>query len=201
MSSRDIAELTGKEHKNVKRDIEKMLKDLGEDKLKFERIYFDSMSRRQSEYLLDRDHTDCLLTGYSSVLRMRVIKRWKELEGQQPQLPQTFAEALQLAADQAKQLEAAKPKIEFHDTVVQSNQTYKFQEAGKKLQQRPNKFIAWMRQEGYVNKINIPYQRYIEQGLFKMNSGVNDHGHAYTQGRITTKGLAYFASKLNNINL
>jgi phage antirepressor YoqD-like protein len=201
MSSREIAELTGKEHKNVKRDIEKMLKDLGEDKLKFERIYFDSMKRRQSECLLDRDHTDCLLTGYSSVLRMRVIKRWKELEGQQPKLPQTFAEALQLAADQAKQLELAKPKVEFHDTVVQSNQTYKFQEAGKKLQQRPNKFIAWMREKGYINTANVPYQRYIEQGLFKTHSGVNDHGHAYTQSRITTKGLAYFASKLNNINL
>lgn len=179
MSSREIALLTEKEHKNVKRDIEKMLKDLGEDKLKFERIYFDSMNRRQSEYPLDRDHTDCLLTGYSSVLRMRVIKRWKELEGQQPKLPQTFAEALQLAA----------------------NQTYKFQEAGKKLQQRPNMFISWMRENGYINTSNIPYQRYIEQGLFKMSSGVNDHGHAYTQGRITTRGLAYFASKLNNINL
>lgn len=32
---------------------------------------------------------------------------------QQPQLPQSFAEALQLAADQAKQLEAQKPKVLF----------------------------------------------------------------------------------------
>ena len=85
MSSRDIAELTSKEHKNVKRDIEKMLKELGEDRLKFERIYLDSMNRTRVEYLLDRDHTDCLLTGYSAVLRMRVIKRWKELESKEPE--------------------------------------------------------------------------------------------------------------------
>ena len=82
MSSREIAELTDKEHKNVKRDIEKMLTDLCEDALKFERIYIDSMNRDQTEYHLDRDLTDCLLTGYSTSARMRVIKRWRELEKQ-----------------------------------------------------------------------------------------------------------------------
>lgn len=51
MSSREIADLTGKEHKNVKRDIESMLSDLEEDALTFERIYFDSMNRQQTEYM------------------------------------------------------------------------------------------------------------------------------------------------------
>lgn len=80
MSSREISQLTGKEHKNVKRDIEKMLSELKEDALTFERIYTDTMNRKQSEYLLDKDHTECLLAGYSAELRMRVIKRWHELE-------------------------------------------------------------------------------------------------------------------------
>ncbi|MFT4465008.1 MAG: Rha family transcriptional regulator [Sodalis sp. (in: enterobacteria)] len=80
MSSREIAELTGKQHKNVKRAIEVMLNDLQEDALRFEHIYMDSMNRLQTEYLLDRDHTECLLTGYSAIHRMRVIRRWHELE-------------------------------------------------------------------------------------------------------------------------
>ena len=80
MSSREIAELTGKEHKNVKRDIENMLSDLGEDALSFERIYIDSVNRQQTEYHLDRRHVECLLTGYSAVLRMKVIDRMHELE-------------------------------------------------------------------------------------------------------------------------
>lgn len=97
MSSREIAELTEKQHKNVKRDIEKMLVDLGEDALTFEHIYLDTMNRQQIEYLLDRDHTECLLTGYSAVHRMRVIKRWHDLEEQatKPALPGNYIEALE----------------------------------------------------------------------------------------------------------
>lgn len=103
MSSREIAELTEKLHKNVKRDIEKMFAELQEDALTFEHIYLDSMNRQQTEYLLDRDHTICLLTGYSSVHRMRVIKRWQELEQrialEQFDVPQSYPDALRLAAE------------------------------------------------------------------------------------------------------
>lgn len=81
MSSREIAELTGKQHQHVKRDVEKMLGELEEDASSFGRIYLDTMNRQQTEYLLDREHTDCLLTGYSAAMRMAVIKRWRELEG------------------------------------------------------------------------------------------------------------------------
>lgn len=82
MSSREIASLTGKRHNNVKRDIAAMLADLKEDVLSFEHIYLDGQNREQVQYLLDREHTDCLLTGYSPALRMKVIRRWRELEGQ-----------------------------------------------------------------------------------------------------------------------
>lgn len=80
MSSREIATLTSKQHKNVKRDVEVMLEDLKEDKLKFEHIYLDTMNRKQSEYLLDREHVECLLTGYSAQLRMKVIRRLRQIE-------------------------------------------------------------------------------------------------------------------------
>jgi len=80
MSSREIADLTGKRHPDVKRDIQAMAKDLREDVSSFAHIYLDGMNRQQTEYLLDREHTDCLLTGYSAAMRMVVIKRWRELE-------------------------------------------------------------------------------------------------------------------------
>ncbi|AZP71731.1 Rha family transcriptional regulator [Pseudomonas poae] len=82
MSSREIASVTGKRHDNVLRDIAAMLKDLKVDLLRFEDIYLDGRNREQVQYLLDREHTDCLLTGYSAPMRMKVIRRWHELEGQ-----------------------------------------------------------------------------------------------------------------------
>lgn len=82
MSSREIAALTAKRHPDVKRDIISMLAGLQENVSDFAHIYLDSRSREQTEYLLDREHTECLLTGYSPMLRMRVIRRWRELESQ-----------------------------------------------------------------------------------------------------------------------
>ena len=83
MSSREIANVTGKRHANVKRDIAAMLKELKLDVLSFEHIYLDGQNREQVEYMIDREHTDCLLTGYSAPMRMKVIRRWRELEQQQ----------------------------------------------------------------------------------------------------------------------
>lgn len=80
MSSREIAELTEKEHKNVKRDSETMFTELNLDALSFERIYLDSMNRQQTEYLLTYELVQTLITGYSIKLRHAVIQRLNELE-------------------------------------------------------------------------------------------------------------------------
>jgi hypothetical protein len=106
MSSREIAELTGKRHDHVKRDIERMLTELGEDAPKFGDIYLDSMNREQTEYRLDRDLTENLLLGYSAPLRRKVLARLRELEaGQGLRLPTTaeaFASVFQMVADQER---------------------------------------------------------------------------------------------------
>ena len=74
MSTREIASLTDKEHKNVKRDTEKMLNELGEDALRYQRIYFDSMNREQTEYHLGVTLVCTLLAGYSAASRYKVIE-------------------------------------------------------------------------------------------------------------------------------
>jgi len=105
MSSREIAALTGKQHQHVKRDIEKMLNELEKDASSFGRIYLDGMNRQQTEYFLDRELTETLITGYSIKLRHKVILRLHELEqmASAPAIPQTLPEALRLAADLAEQ--------------------------------------------------------------------------------------------------
>ncbi|ERO65240.1 hypothetical protein P308_20065 [Pseudomonas piscis] len=132
MSSREIAELTGKRHPDVKRDIQVMAKDLKEDVSRFARIYLDGMNRQQTEYLLDREHTDCLLTGYSAAMRMAVIKRWRELEGggrviatlpdfsNPAAAARAWAEQFELQQAASQALAIATPKVEFVDKYVES---------------------------------------------------------------------------------
>ena len=107
MSSREIAELTGKQHQHVRRDIKTMLTELDLDESNFGRTYFDAQNREQSEFVLERLHVECLLTGYSIPLRMKVLERLKDLEAdQQVSVPSSFAEALRLAADQQEQIQS-----------------------------------------------------------------------------------------------
>ena len=80
MSSREISTLTGKKHYNVMRDIELLAAQLELDASKFGHIYLDSQNREQTEYLIDKDTCLCLVAGYNAKLRMKIIKRWQELE-------------------------------------------------------------------------------------------------------------------------
>lgn len=84
MTSREIAELTGKRHGNVIRDIEMMAEGLGSD-LSFgikSSTYAHQNGGTRRQYVLDKDSTICLVAGYNVTARMRIIKRWQELEAQ-----------------------------------------------------------------------------------------------------------------------
>ncbi|MCF5805502.1 hypothetical protein GIV20_06500 [Pseudomonas tremae] len=83
MSSLEIAELTGKQHSNVGRDIRKMLTDLGDDS-KLNHVHEEKDARGYTKaYHLDRELTQTLITGYSTPLRLKVIRRLNELEAVQ----------------------------------------------------------------------------------------------------------------------
>lgn len=82
MSSREIAELTGKRHDNVMRDIRAMLVELhGEsDLLRFEGVYSGGNGESRPCFNLPKRETLILISGYSIVMRARIIDRWQELE-------------------------------------------------------------------------------------------------------------------------
>lgn len=80
MSSREIAKLTGKQHKNVMADCRAMFEALNLQSADFSADYQDSRGRTYQEFWLDQDLTLTLMTGYSVPLRHKVAKRWRELE-------------------------------------------------------------------------------------------------------------------------
>lgn len=107
MSSREIAELTSKRHDHVMRDIRSMLEQLGVPAPSFGATYFDAQKQERPCFELDRLHVECLLTGYSIPLRMKVLERLSELEQKNkgPAIPSNFADELRLAADQQEQIQ------------------------------------------------------------------------------------------------
>lgn len=93
MSSREIAELTGKEHRNVMRDIRAMLRDLYDDvgMLGFEHTEINTQNGvAYPIFMLPKRETLILVSGYSTELRARIIDRWQELEAKAAQ-PQPVA--------------------------------------------------------------------------------------------------------------
>ena len=82
MSSLTIAELTGKRHNNVLRDIEKVMGEVDIDVLKFECYYFGENNRQQRCYHLPRRECDLLISGYSAKYRLAIVDRWHYLENQ-----------------------------------------------------------------------------------------------------------------------
>lgn len=205
MTSREIAELTGKRHPDVKRDIEVMMTQLQEDVSKFAHTYQDAMNRSQTEYALDREHTECLVTGYNAMLRMKVIKRLHELEGNQPPaLPQTLPEALRLAADLAEekqqlenQLAIAAPKIQFVDSYVNATGSLGFRETCKLLHAKENAFRQFLLDHDIMYLLAgklTPYAQHIDAGRFTIKTGENqNNGHAFTQNKFTPKGIQWIA--------
>lgn len=90
MSSREIADLTGKRHSDVLRDIDNLVESLNADlRLGFiSSTYKDSTGKENRMYQMDRDASYCLVAGYDPNARMRIIKRWQEFEtAQQTALP------------------------------------------------------------------------------------------------------------------
>lgn len=82
MTSREIAELTGKELSNVHRDVRTMLDELADDS-DLNHVREDKDARGYTvTFYLPKSLTITLVSGYSTKLRKAIIDRWQELEKQ-----------------------------------------------------------------------------------------------------------------------
>lgn len=158
MSSLQIAEITGKQHAHVMRDIRNLLEQ-GVGQSNFgESSYINSQNKEQPCYELTKKGCLILASGYDALLREKIINRWEELELQHRnggfQIPQTLSEALMLAAEQTKQLEQAKaekllleektraqevvimeqaPQVDYCQRVLSSESTYTVTQIAKEF--------------------------------------------------------------------
>lgn len=207
MTTREIADLTGKEHKHVLRDARALLSELELEEERYAQIWTDPQNgQRYTMLALPKRETLILVSGYSVTTRAKIIDRWQELEAGATVLPRTMAEALRLAADQAEQLEEqqrqiaqARPAVEFVERYVHADGLKGFREVCKLLKANEARFRDFLLDRKIMYRLGssmTAYQPHIDAGRFEVRTGVaRASEHAYTSAKFTPKGVDWIAGE------
>lgn len=121
-------------------------------------------------------------------------------------VPQSLPEALRLAADMAEQkaaleqkVQADAPKVAFVDHYVDASGAKSLRETAKILNMPEKAMIeALIRDRVLFRQSNnlLPHSQRQREGLLTVKTGTSDHsGHAYTQTRVTPRGIQWIAER------
>ncbi|WP_330168789.1 phage regulatory protein/antirepressor Ant [Bartonella grahamii] len=217
MSSREIAELCGKQHAHIMRDIRQMLGELYPEggQSKFGSTYLDKQGKPQNCYHLPKRECLILVSGYNMTLRARIIDRWQELEKQAviPQIdyssPQVMLGVLTYLKNENEQkdniIANLKPKAMALESLQRHNGLFSLTEAAKILEMQPKQFIQFLQQKGWIYRRAaggnlLPYQDKIQKKLMdcptitlQTASGIEK---VIPCAKITAKGIGVLSQEL-----
>lgn len=211
MTSREIAELTGKEHKHVLRDARAMLEELSLSELGYAQNWTDPQNGQSYPMLaLPKDLTITLVSGYSVQVRHRIVVRWQELEARNtpvasPMVELSRLEILRMAMDSEEgrikaeaALALAAPKVEFVDRYVTADTGAKgFRQVCKLLKANEARFREFLAEERIMYRLHgdlVAYQPHIDAGRFECKTG-EANGHAFSRCLFTPKGVEWVAGE------
>lgn len=206
MTSLEISELVSKRHDNVKRTVENLIdsgviarpqiedvQNVVNNRLYTTQVYIFSGEQGKLDSIT-------VVAQLCPEFTAALVKRWYELENQQ-QLPQSFAEALQLAADQAKQLELQAPKVNFYDKLADRTTLMNATQVAQKISmsaQKLNKILDTLNVYSHaVKRGRVFKQWFIDQGYGELKE--TDLG--YSQAMFTTKGEQWVFEQLTSEGL
>lgn len=219
MTSREISELTSKRHDHVCRDIELLNETLAQESLPKvgESFYTADNGQTYRQFLLTKEQTIDLMTGYSRNLRVRINRRWAELEAHVSQRSPVMVlpdftnpvEAARAFADQYEakqiaqnQLAIAQPKADALDYISTAVNSLNARDTAKTLGMQPQKFNKWCVAHSWMyrdskDKLQMCSNR-LQQGFMEQRNVtyLNSNGDvcATTQPMFTAKGLTHLAS-------
>ena len=103
-------------------------------------------------------------------------------------------------AKKEKQIALDAPKVDFYDSVANSESLLTFEKVAKLIAKKGlgrNKLIGWLRDLKLLRKTdsgNVPYQQYVNKGYFKLVEStrvINGYERVFTTTYVTQKGLDY----------
>ena len=203
MTSLEIAGLVESRHDSVKRTIERLanqavisLPPLVEVKVQRERREETVSAYRFSDEQGKRDSI-VVVAQLSPEFTARLVDRWQELEKEKAhRIPETLSEALLLAAEQAKQLEQAAPKVAHYDAVVERDGLLSATQVGQKLKLSAIMLNRALDSLGVYNQAmkrgRAFRQWFIDDGYGVMRQTSTGH----SQPMFTVKGEAWVIERL-----
>ena len=208
MSSREIATLCEKEHKNVIRDIRNMLDSLDGSLLNHE--YYQILTDERgytSEILLNENLSINLVTGYNPTLRLRMVQHWQELR-KPKELSRMELIELAMQAERERialenKVEQLQPKADAYEILSGAKGSVSIRVASGELKVPEKKFIQWLLDNDWAyregNRTDgklLPHAHRKEQGYLELVSVVTHNtgeAVARSQTKVTQKGLTRLA--------
>ena len=215
-----VAEIFEKNHRHVLEAIRNLITTAENPavlKMFYESTYKNDQNKKQPMFIMNRDGFSLLVMGFTGEkalkFKIQFIEAFNHMEQKLrqvvPAIPASFAEALELAAHQARQLEAKDkqlaiqaPKVSFADRVIDSGNLIDIGQAAKllKLSFGRNTFFFKLKEDGIFFKgRNEPKQEYIERGYFELREqSIERENHpplTVTKVLVTQSGLFWLSKK------
>jgi phage antirepressor YoqD-like protein len=203
MSSREIANVTGITHSEVKRLITSLETAQRLSQPVMVNLYAYQSEMRQEFHLNKRDSL-LAVARLSPGFTAELLDLWQQRE-QFTHLPDFTnpAEAARAWAEQFEQRRAAEqqlalsaPKAEFFDRFVEIEDSLGFRQLCKMLKVKETEFRAFLLERNimYREKGTLsPQQHHMQAGYFTLRSGRGENQHAFSQARFTAKGVKWVA--------
>lgn len=99
--------------------------------------------------------------------------------------------AQNIISQKDRQIEEMKPKADFFDAVADSKTAISMNEVAKVLNIKGygrNNLFEFLRNKGILDRFNVPYQKYVDNGWFRV---IEQHYQKNGEPVITTKTLVY----------
>ncbi|MFP7694190.1 Rha family transcriptional regulator [Bacillus subtilis] len=226
VDSREVAEMIGKRHDNLTRDIDGYVKVLSQnsilraDQFFIESTYEAGTGKSYKHFLLTRKGCDMVankMTGEKGVLfTAAYVTKFEEMENKlKPNIPQSLPEALRLAADLAEKneyllLENAQknqminelqPKASYYDLVLQNKSLLSISKIAKDYGMSGTKMNKLLHELGIQYKQGdcwLLYQKYADKGYTQSKTHAIDSDKSKLHTYWTQKGRLFIYETLKN---
>lgn len=163
MSSREIADLVESRHDKVKQSIERLASrgviaqpPVADEQAVATTPTGGSRKYTTQVYQLQKRDSFVVVAQLSPEFTARLVDRWQQLEQEKESggftIPRTLGEALQLAANQAREMESMRDDVAALGRLSAAEGSLCITDAAKALQIRPKDLFAYLQGNGWIYK-------------------------------------------------